>query len=320
MYYKKKPPPMPDWMRVTLLVFLMFLAYTGYQGERKAKEGVDAPHLAKYAAIEQFTDMGRWYRVLYPGFNRDLEYHDIVEGEGDGAACGQKVTLEVEDDAAPDEENRKKEPVEFVIGFGSVEAWDRGVRGMKLNGKRNIKVGARLVNRDEQALNAPDHVFTLKLTSLSPALPADAVPQSFTTVREGVGDATLNCADTGALKVRLWSNDGTLVYESGKEPIVIRVGSAQLGHGVDRGVVGMLMGEVRQLMIPPAYQPKAGDIPFPRNEIAIVEVMRIAYKEPENKPSTEEQPHEPDSEPTERDQTVPDDSGDDESGGAEGSR
>ena len=191
---------------------------------------------------------------------------------------------------------------------------------MKLNGKRSIKVGARLVNREETTLDASDHMYTLQLKELTPTLPKDSMPFSYTIVREGIGSATLNCGATQALKIRMWGKDGALVYETKDEPKIIHVGYSELGHGIDRGVIGMLEGEIRQLMIPPAYQPKTSDIPFPRKEIAIVEVMRIAYKEPENKPSTEEPPHEPDSKPIERDQTVPDDSGDDESSGAESSR
>ena len=80
-----------------MLVFLLVLAVTGYRGEQKAKEDETAPHLGKYQAIEEFVDVGRWYRTVYPGYNRDLEYHEIVEGEGDTAACGQKVTIDVED-------------------------------------------------------------------------------------------------------------------------------------------------------------------------------------------------------------------------------
>lgn len=310
---------MPDWMRYSMLVFLVILALMGYRGERTQDPDSDLPKIAKYPAIQEFADLGRWYRILNPGFNRSLEYQEVAEGSGEIAACGQKVAIQVTEIVDPETRETKEDTFEFVIGEGPVEALDRGVRGMKVGGERNLVAGARLINRDEQALSAPDRYYTIKLTALSPVPSGDASPLTSTTIREGFGN-TLNCGAVAALKIRLRGRNDAITYDSGEEPIIVQIGKSELGHGIDRGVVGMVPGEIRQLMIPPVYQPKGGKIPFPKKEIAIVEVMRIAYKEPGSEPSTEDAPHEPDSEQTERDQTVTDDRRDDQSSGAESSR
>jgi len=302
-----------------MLAFLLWLAITGYRGERVDESKDELPRIAKYPAIRDFADVGLWYRTLNPGFNRSLQYQEVKPGTGDVAACGQKVAIDVTEIVDPETHETKSDKMEFVISEGPVEALDRGVRGMKLGGERNLVAGARLVDDNKRELNAPDHYYTIALTDLYPRLPEGALPLTASTIREGIG-GTLNCGTKGALKIRIRGKDDKIVYDSGEDPVIVQIGKSELGHGIDRGVVGMLEGEIRQLMIPPAYQPKGGKIPFPKTEIAIVEVMRIAYKEPGKEPSTEEASHEPDSEQIERDQTVTDHRGDDQSSGAESSR
>jgi FK506-binding protein 2 len=77
--------------------------------------------------------------------------------------------------------------------------------------------------------------------------------------------------------------DGTVFDSSeGKKPLSFTLGAGQVIKGWDRGILGMCVGEVRKLQIPPelAYGESAmGKIP--KNSVLIfeVELIKIEAKE-----------------------------------------
>lgn len=325
MYYKREKdlPPMPDWMKWSMVLFVAYLAFTGYQGEKS--EDPERPNLKKYPAITEFADVDRWYRYANPGYNRRMEYEEVAEGLGDFAACGQTVTLNIEatepEDAVRSPELNPKDPVVFTIGHQSVyEAWDRGVRGMRLGGKRKIHVGSRLIDKSQKEMEASDYVFHLSLVDIVPRGMAGGLTQTFSVMREG-GGIPISCGELGLFSYVVRDVRGTVLFDAADSPILLRLGYSELGHGMDRGLVGMMIGEIRRLIVPSHYFPEKSDIPFPKDEMVIVEVIRVAYNEEKSEPVTiKESDHESDSQSTERNQTIPNDGGDGQSSGAEGGR
>lgn len=77
--------------------------------------------------------------------------------------------------------------------------------------------------------------------------------------------------------------DGTVFDSSeGREPLTFTLGSGQVIKGWDRGILGMCVGEIRKLQIPPelAYGESAmGKIP--KNSVLIfsVELIKIERKD-----------------------------------------
>jgi hypothetical protein len=123
---------------------------------------------------------------------------------------------------------------------------------------------------------------------------------------------------------RLLNLKGEVLAEQIKaeEQAFLTIGRLQMGHGVDRGLLGIETFEVRRLEIPPPYQPSESALPFPKDEIAIVEIQRMPYKSeatPEE-PNEEDYAPESDSEPPAGGETLTDDGRDGESSGTEGSR
>jgi FKBP-type peptidyl-prolyl cis-trans isomerase FkpA len=85
-----------------------------------------------------------------------LQYEDTVEGSGNEAAAGQRVTVHYTGwlhDAAADNGRGRKfdsskdrgDPFRFHLGAGMViRGWDEGVQGMKVGGTRVLLIPAEL--------------------------------------------------------------------------------------------------------------------------------------------------------------------------------
>ena len=79
-----------------------------------------------------------------------LVMEDLVVGEGTEAQDFNKVVVnytgKLEDGSIFDSSlNPGREPFTFTLGVGSViKGWDMGVKGMKVGGKRKLKIPAEL--------------------------------------------------------------------------------------------------------------------------------------------------------------------------------
>lgn len=79
----------------------------------------------------------------------DLQYWDIKVGTGKTADRGQKVTVHytgwLTDGKKFDSSVDKGPPFNFTLGAGQViKGWDEGVAGMKVGGKRQLKIPPQL--------------------------------------------------------------------------------------------------------------------------------------------------------------------------------
>lgn len=322
-------PPTPGWMRIALVIFILMMAYTGYQNEKRYEAGdASAVSIKKYQVVREFGDIDRWRRILDPGFARSLKFEEIQTGRGDFAACGQQVKIstqaQLEKDQPWPESVSQQTELSFRIGDGTVlEAFDKGVRGMQVGGVRRVWAGARLVDSAVKDPDADDYQLVLELKAMTPNLKEG---QELQYLVQGHGEGLpAHCGQDVAVRVRVLNAQETAVYESPMDvPLRWRLGDGTYGHGFDRGVPGMLMGEVRLLRIPAAYLPPQDTLPVAIGKNDVVEVQRLPYNQPLSTPSSQESPHEPepvaDRLQAERDSTLPDDGGDRQSSGAESGR
>jgi peptidylprolyl isomerase len=87
----------------------------------------------------------------------DLEIVDLAVGDGPEAQAGQTVTVHYVGVAFSngrefDSSWSRKEPFEFPLGARRViEGWDRGVAGMRVGGRRQLTIPARLAYGDRGA-------------------------------------------------------------------------------------------------------------------------------------------------------------------------
>ena len=78
-----------------------------------------------------------------------LKYEDLVEGDGELATPGQKVSVHytgwLTDGSKFDSSVDRDQPFEFSLGAGMViRGWDEGVAGMKVGGKRKLTIPPEL--------------------------------------------------------------------------------------------------------------------------------------------------------------------------------
>lgn len=78
-----------------------------------------------------------------------LKYEDLVEGDGEQASAGQRVSVHytgwlLEGDKF-DSSLDRNQPFDFSLGKGMViQGWDEGVAGMKVGGKRRLTIPPQL--------------------------------------------------------------------------------------------------------------------------------------------------------------------------------
>ncbi|MEW8322678.1 MAG: FKBP-type peptidyl-prolyl cis-trans isomerase [Candidatus Thiodiazotropha taylori] len=78
-----------------------------------------------------------------------LKIEDLVEGDGQLAASGQRVSVHYTgwllDGDKFDSSVDRNQPFEFALGKGMViRGWDEGVAGMKVGGKRRLTIPPQL--------------------------------------------------------------------------------------------------------------------------------------------------------------------------------
>jgi FKBP-type peptidyl-prolyl cis-trans isomerase FkpA len=78
-----------------------------------------------------------------------LKYEDLVEGDGEQAAAGQRVSVHYTgwllDGEKFDSSLDRNQPFDFSLGKGMViQGWDEGVAGMKVGGKRRLTIPPQL--------------------------------------------------------------------------------------------------------------------------------------------------------------------------------
>jgi FKBP-type peptidyl-prolyl cis-trans isomerase FkpA len=78
-----------------------------------------------------------------------LQYWEIKKGSGAEAVAGKNVSVHytgwLTDGKEFDSSRDRGEPIEFILGAGRViKGWDEGVTGMKVGGKRQLRIPPQL--------------------------------------------------------------------------------------------------------------------------------------------------------------------------------
>jgi FKBP-type peptidyl-prolyl cis-trans isomerase len=111
-----------------------------------------------------------------------LQYWDIKVGDGEEAKDGDHVKVHYTgwfaDGKKFDSSVDAHQPYEFTLGKGDViKGWDEGVTGMKVGGKRQLRVPPALAYSDKgyKDIVPPDAtlIFDVQLLAVTPAPPAN---------------------------------------------------------------------------------------------------------------------------------------------------
>lgn len=95
-------------------------------------------------------------------------------------------------------------------------------------------------------------------------------------IEPGEGDPTV-AGDVMVVHYSGWVNDGTLFDSSrnpGRDPFTVRVGAGNVIAGWEEGLLGMRVGGIRQLVIPPqlAYGAQSPSPLIPAGSVLIFEI------------------------------------------------
>lgn len=262
------------------------------------KETPESPNLFKQAIDkastdlkpENFVNLTEYKEKIFPSLNASLRINDLQLGKGLPAVCGQEAVITFESwlgETKKLEEATEEKPLRFFIGAGEVmPVFEQGVIGMQPGGIRSIiapmhlSYGVEKFKRDTIAPSATI-TFNIKLVGISPELPnPDKAPYRATISRPGSGEMHI-CGSTVNTKITMWDMEGKKIFSNDKEgdkPVTFTLGKSEVFIGLEQGAVGMRVGEMRTLVVPPSFQKPMRDIsqvtdfPFPNNQTVLVDV------------------------------------------------
>lgn len=220
----------------------------------------------------------------------DLELTDLVIGDGAQASAGDFLIMQyvgvaygtgLQFDSSWD----RGQPFPFVIGEGNViQGWDDGIVGMAVGGRRELIIpaeqaygatgsGSGSIGPNEPLIFVVDLLGVLPQSVTKPEVsvpaepavsvgakpvvevPADADGSEYAETDLSTGEGpSVGEGDVAVIRyVGVAASTGVEV-DTAWAPTAVRsftVGSGEVIEGWDRGVVGMSVGGLRQLVVPP---------------------------------------------------------------------
>jgi peptidylprolyl isomerase len=228
-----------------------------------------------------------------------LKYYDFETGDGPAARAGQLVSIHYtawrEAGEVFDSTLDRGRTFSFILGAGHVlPGLDEGIAGMKVGGSRQLFIPPKL-GYGEQGYGllidpTENIVYEVMLVNVQPApppspdAPRKVAEADYTVTGSGlkyydfkVGKGVeARQSQMAEIHYTGWLTDGTK-FDSSLDygnPVQLPVGIGGVLPGLDEGILGMRVGGVRQLVIPPALAyGEMGDEDFiPPNAILIFEI------------------------------------------------
>jgi peptidylprolyl isomerase len=241
-----------------------------------------------------------------------LQYIIVTPGAGNPVAIGDAATVQysgwLQDTGALfDSSYNHGQPFPFVLGAGNViKGWDEGVAGMLPGETRRLIIPPALAYGDTgQPPKIPAGatlIFDITLQSVATPTPFGQTPAptppaspptitgtsttlpdglQYTIFQDGTGDTVAASGDSVTVNYTGWLQDTGKLFDSslnpGRQPFSVTLGVGKVIKGWDEGLVGMKIGEMRRLTVPPAlgYGANAQG-PIPANSTLIFDVELLS--------------------------------------------
>lgn len=227
----------------------------------------------------------------------ELGIRDVVVGTGREIQPGDIVAVQyVGVDALTGEEfdstwSRGGEPFLVIAGAaGVIEGWQQGLIGAQVGTERILQIPS------DQAYGEGDLVFLIEVESVTEAPLAhtlsfdDPVPGDVvvTTLVEGSGDGAVEGDVVSGYVVVLRHSDGQIIQSTYQNDTVtpLFVSPEGLLPGLNDGMIGIRVGETRQVVVPaevafPDGVPQDAGVSAGDALVFVVEVVDISPLEPE---------------------------------------
>lgn len=276
---KRKEQPAPPWMKWLLIVFVLY-AVVSNMGKDKPGDK-PAPLKSAMNDIESSINLSEYKGKIFPDSDVPLRIKELAAGSGNPAICGQDVKIAYAsffpDGKLAEKSASKDTPLAFRIGDGeAMPALEQGVIGMREGGSRSVIASPSMATGMDTSKS--DLVrLDIELLSLSPTLPNfESTPYRIAEVAAGAR-ATVLCGQPVKAKVTVWSTEGKKLFAA-KEPLEFTPGKSETFLGLEQGVIGMRVGGMRTLVVPPTFQKTMHgnkpvvDIPLPKTQTVLVDV------------------------------------------------
>lgn len=281
--------PMPRWLSWVLFGFIGYLVIVGNVSTTRAPETTVAASQSPteqaavpkdFPAIRRTFSLANWQRAFDPGLTEGLKVRDFTMGNGRQAACGDEVTLKLRGRNAKgepfDPKHDETKPLSFTIGDKSTyPAVEQAVVGMKQGGERIVDAPPALVYAEGFGRDLSALTLELNLEKLNPAIPEKSAPLLLATNRID-GEAHKSgalCGERIGVAISLWDERGEKSRKLQHTELVL--GARELAIGLDHALPGIVVGETRTILLPPAYHlHKGNNSPFEGKTFRLVEVTR----------------------------------------------
>lgn len=270
-----------------------------------------------------FSNFSLFAMPMFPVSSPRVIVSDLKEGTGELATCGQRATLRYTYATRGGEVifsnmTEGSETRDVVIGSTElIPGLERGLIGMRAGGERDISIPAALgfggTAKMEKLRDHAKFKFTdaggiitarASLISVEPKIPESDLQLRM--AEQELGNGTpVDCGSEVYVRLTIWKMDGKQVYTNAGangKPLHFTLGKSQVPYGIEQGIIGMMLGSKRTLIIPPDYAtpliPGANDallqdVEIPTNEILLAVVQTLPApeeKKEEAKPAAAEKP------------------------------
>lgn len=128
----------PRWLGWVFLGFLAYVLYLGNfsgtsQPSTTAAGIIPVPTKQNYPVLADTIDKERWKRGINPGYVGPARWHEIKQGDGEGAQCGGTLTVKIS--GVPD---KKEETRSITLGNAPYVVLNTALIGLKPGGVRAI--------------------------------------------------------------------------------------------------------------------------------------------------------------------------------------
>ncbi len=288
----------PKWMMFLVVGFVAYALVTGdkktfVEPTQPVNTDSEKPTVEKAqdhpAAEDKLFNIDVLADKFLPEVTINLSVQDTKDGEGEPAVCGQTVTVGYSSTTEDKKEIEKDQKITFRIGSGkAMPALEKGVLGMRRNGKRTITAPGKMAYGIEQYAR-PDVpakaniIFEAEMLDTTPPLPDSS---AFRVIGDALDDSSevYLCNSQAKLNVVIWDVAGKKLYDSkenGGEPVSFTIGESEVFIGLEQGAMQMSAGMRRNLIVPPSLQktlngtPSKIDFHLPKNQTVLVDIEAI---------------------------------------------
>lgn len=214
---------------------------------------------------------------------------DVVVGKGVEAKLGDTVWVQYRGTLSRDGSEfdstmgRDKAPYSFTLGDHSViKGWEEGIPGMKVGGERKLHIPASLgYGANQQGKIPPNSDLDFDVKLIYVVKPGQENVIDTRVLKPGTGARMVKPGDkiTVDYKTMLMSDKVVDSSFDRKSTFTFTVGNGEVISGMDRGVEGMKLGEVREIVMPPAvaYGPVIKGV-VPANSALKIEVTLRSFQ------------------------------------------